>query len=92
MDWRPFDGVYLYNPFGELLPDRPFIDDGGVVRTPERYREQVAATQARLATMRGGARLVTYHGFGGQTPPGWHIVSGTRLDDGALTCWIKTTD
>src|SRR5262249_2054475 len=89
LDWRAFDGVYLYNPFAELLADRPVID-AAVRPSLQRYRAQVAGVEAHLAAMPAGPRAATYHGFGGEMPVGWHVVSSMRLDDGALTSWIKT--
>lgn len=90
LDWRGFDGLYLYNPFGERLPDRPFIDES-LPRTPEAFRDAVAATEAQLSAMPAGARLATYHGFGGLVPAGWDVVRAVRIGDGSLICWMKTT-
>jgi SAM-dependent methyltransferase len=91
LDWRGYDGIYIYNPFAELLAERPSIDDA-LPRTAERFHAQVAGVEARLDAMPAGTRLVTYHGFGGQMPPGWNVVGAMKLDDGSLTFWMKSRD
>jgi len=43
--------------------------------------------ERRLAAARPGTRVVTYHGFGGEMPPGFERV---RRDADELSLWIRT--
>jgi SAM-dependent methyltransferase len=90
LDWNAFDAFYLFNPFGENLPDCPFIDDV-ITRTSDQFHRYVAAVEQRLETLRGGTRIVTYHGFGGRMPFGWTPVTSMRMHAGSLALWRKTT-
>jgi hypothetical protein len=89
LDWRKFDGFYLYNPFAEHLPGSPVIDED-LERTPDRFHKYVHAVEARLETLPAGARLATYHGFGGRMPFDWTPVTTMRLHGGSLNLWEKT--
>ncbi|HMG25065.1 MAG TPA: hypothetical protein VK607_27195, partial [Kofleriaceae bacterium] len=84
-DWRGFDSVYLYNPF----ESQRF--GGGFTRAAEGagFAEQVAATEARLAGLAPGARVVTFHGFGGEMPPGFALAEIEEVEGGELALWIK---
>jgi len=84
-DWRGFDSVYLYNPF----ESQRF--GGGFARAAEGagFAEQVAATEARLAGLAPGARVVTFHGFGGAMPPEFALAAIEGVDGGELALWIK---
>jgi SAM-dependent methyltransferase len=68
LDWTRYDALYLYNPF-ELtgLGLHQFV---GV----ETFRAEVARVEARLASLPGGVRVVTLHGFGGAMPPSFELV------------------
>jgi hypothetical protein len=85
-DWRGYDGVYLYNPFESQLFGGGFARAAGGAG----FAEQVARTEARLAGLAAGARVVTFHGFGGTIPPGFALAA---LEDtgggGRLALWIK---
>lgn len=83
------DGVYLFNPFGEnLCPTRDQID-GAVELSEARYARDVAATIELLQSLRVGARVVTYCGFGGRMPQGYARLLREQFD-GALELWTKT--
>jgi SAM-dependent methyltransferase len=89
LDWSPYDGFYLYNPFAEQL----FPPGCGLDRTtdfdPHNYILYVTAVRERLASVRAGTRVVTYHGFGAPLPENYEWVSGDPT--GRLELWIKTT-
>ncbi len=89
LDWQRFDGFYLYNPFAEHLPGSPVIDED-LERTPDRFHKYVSAVEERLETLPVGARLATYHGFGGRMPFDWSPVTTMRLHGGSLNLWEKT--
>lgn len=88
LDWAPFSGIYLFNPFGELL-------SGGEDGEPEGagdlepYRRQVAQAQERLLGMPPGTRVVVYHGFGGELSAGYTRRWSGRYGTGDLELWER---
>lgn len=72
VDWSGYDGVYLYNPFSAA--------------TEARFVEQVAATVAKLQTLKPGARVAVLNGFGGELPD-WDPVAEEKV--GALTLDVR---
>jgi SAM-dependent methyltransferase len=87
LDWRPFDGFYLYNPFAEHRPSyRPI--DTTIEIAPRHYDNYVSFVEAQLARAATGTRLVTYWGFGGMIPSGWREYR-TGPGISPLTLWIK---
>ncbi len=90
LDWRGFDGVYLYNPFGEqLCRDADWVD-GTVAERTARHAESVERTREKLMGMPLGARVVLYHGFGGIMPRGYERVLNGVIRSGALELWGKS--
>ncbi len=95
IDWTRFAGVYLYNPFGELLlaldarhaaePDEP----RSVHQRRLAYDHGVAEVERRLAELTPGTRVVTFHGFGGQMPLGFELMGREIIARGPLELWIK---
>jgi hypothetical protein len=87
IEWSEFDALYLYNPFElPLFPDRT---DGA--RQAIEFRIQVARVQERLATLRGGTRVLTFHGFGGIMPPSYELLYQERIPVVGLdlVLWIQ---
>ena len=84
-DWRGYDSVYLYNPFESQLFGGGFARAAGGAGVAE----QVARTQVRLGELAPGTRVVTYHGFGGDMPPGLARVSTEDVAGGRLALWIR---
>jgi predicted RNA methylase len=83
--WDEFDAVYFYNPFGTLmLPPHasPFVRYATVQNTLRRIEQ-------RLATLRPGTRIVTYHGFGGTLPAGYSCTSREPAGGDALELWVR---
>ena len=69
LDWSDFDGFYLFNPFYEhVASDLPPIE-GTLAFSALLYRKYVAITYNKLRHARIGARVVTYHGYGGPLHP-----------------------
>jgi SAM-dependent methyltransferase len=90
LDWREFQGFYLYNPFVENL----YSSDARIDQDSEygslRYRELVKWVQNRLHFLPVGTRIATYHGFGGDMPPGYELKAQEMGDGDYLRLWIKT--
>lgn len=82
-----YDGFYFFNPFAEVL--EPGLAGARGREAATRYWRDVSRAQAALVTARPGARLVTYHGFGGLVPPGYRLVAREASATGPLECWEK---
>ena len=99
-DWAAVDGVYLFNPFGELLmrADETSLRSVGLLdgATPyttrrARYQQLVDAVAARAWTLRPGARVVTFHGFGGTWPRCLERVVCEPAATGDLELWVRVS-
>ena len=84
-DWHGYDSVYLYNPFESQRFGGGFARAAGGAG----FAEQVAATEARLAELVPGTRVVTFHGFGGEMPPDYSLTELEEVDSGELALWIR---
>jgi len=84
-DWNGYDSLYLYNPFESQRFGGGFARAAGAAG----FAEQVAATEARLADLVPGTRVVTFHGFGGEMPPGFALAELEEIEGGELALWIK---
>jgi len=89
VDFSEFDGLYLFNPFLELIEPLQFPIDDAVPLSPTRHGEFVAATRSRLSEARPGTRVVTYGGFGGEMPDGFKCELEEDCYRDLLTFWIK---
>ena len=89
VDWREFDGIYLYNPFQEHVSDDAGIIDRTIAIGPRHHVESVMRTRAKLAEARIGTRVVTYYGFGGAMPSTYRRIHKERCGAGWLSLWIK---
>jgi tRNA A58 N-methylase Trm61 len=91
IDWRPYDAIYLFNPFaeyyGKLL--EPF--DGVIAPDRPLHAAYVQHVQEQLAAAAPGTRVVTFSGFGGEFPPGYRHELTEALADERLELWIKAT-
>jgi SAM-dependent methyltransferase len=92
VDITSFDAVYLYNPFEENVWDRPSWIDETVELSRERFVADVKLAERLLAEARAGTRVVTYHGFGGDMPPGYRLARTERCHSGQLDLWIREED
>jgi len=89
MDWSEFDAVYLFNPFQENKTPEQRLDDT-VPLSREVFHEYVGAVYEKLETLPKGARVVTYHGFGGAFPMTFEREVSEWCCRGPLELWIKT--
>ena len=83
VDWSAFDGFYLFNPFAEIL----FCDGGDAAARHQSFARYIELVQHQLGSVPPATRVVTYHGFGGEMPPGFERV---RRDADELSLWIRT--
>jgi SAM-dependent methyltransferase len=91
LDWSDYNAFYLYNPFLENIC-MPAIIDESVPLRPEFYHRYVEAVQQKLMALPLGTRVVTYHGFGGEMPYGYSMVTNQKIGSDFLKCWIKESE
>jgi hypothetical protein len=89
IDWSHFDAFYLFNPFAEHLPNVPSLDET-IELDPEYFLFYVRFVRQRLAEARIGTRVVAYHGFGGDPPPGYMLLADEPAGTDRLELWLKT--
>ncbi len=84
-DWTTYGAVYLFNPFTEAIFDGT-IDP---VTRQAAYIHEVLSVERKLATLRPGTLVATYHGFGGEMPPPFDCVERAEGHGGAVELWIR---
>jgi hypothetical protein len=89
IDWKDFDAFYFYNPFIENLYQESERIDQLVPFSCQQYIQNIQFAQRRLSEAKMGTRVVTYHGFGGEFPPGYRVTLRERWGDDYLVLWIK---
>jgi predicted RNA methylase len=85
LSWDDFDGIYFYNPFTTLMLSQAasaFVRYATIQRTLRRVEQ-------RLAALRPGTRVVTYHGFGGKLPAGYARVAREPFGGDAVELWLR---
>lgn len=88
VDWRRFDVLYFFNPFGgEPEEVSPLLSDDDRNSV---FRHAVERTYERLAGLLPGARVVLYHGYGGDIPEGFELEIAEWCGTGVLQVWRKT--
>ena len=86
VDWRSFDSLYFYNPFAAILfGQAPFAKAARWTM----LTEQIARTEALLAELAIGTRVVTFEGFGGDMPDTYMLTNAEAIGSGQLALWIK---
>jgi tRNA A58 N-methylase Trm61 len=90
LDWSEYDAFYLYNPFAEQLLEAAFMLDHTIVLDPQNFVRYVSAVRERLALARVGTRVVTYHGYGAPTLPGYELARKDAAGSDWIELWIKT--
>jgi predicted RNA methylase len=90
LDWSAYDSFYLYNPFAEHVMESPFLLDRDVRLDRARFTHYVRGVQERLALAPLGTRVATYHGFGGDVPPGYWLSSTHAYGTDRVELWVKT--
>jgi SAM-dependent methyltransferase len=87
VDWEYYDGFYFYNPFESLQFNQPHASP--FVKYAS-FQNHLRRARARLSLARSGTRVVTYHGFGGDMPNGFEVVTREESDTGELVLWIRS--
>jgi SAM-dependent methyltransferase len=90
LDWSGYDSFYLFNPFYENRMPTLRIDHL-VCLSEGRYQQLIEVVEAKLASLRVGTRVVTYHGFGGRMPESYSLQSSEFIDSGSLDLWVKVS-
>ena len=74
VDFREFDGLYFYNPFGEnRFPKADHLDDS-VELHRKRFDRDIAEAEYLLDRMPTGAHLATYNSYGGRVPDSYDLI------------------
>ena len=89
IDVRPFDGIYLFNPFEENRWRFHDQLDWTVELSERRFEEDVDRAERLLDRARIGTRVATYHGFGGEMPASYRHVHREPHRTGHLDLWVK---
>ena len=84
LDWAQFDAFYFFNPF-PALPDTP----GNAFQKYGTFVAECARAEERLALLRPGSRVVTYHGFGGDMPEGFEKRAHESVGTDELVLWLR---
>ena len=85
LDWNEFDAFYLYNPFAEAL----FAANVDPLSLHGNYVETVTFFVQRLAALRAGTRVVTYHGLGGAMPAGYTLTHREKAGEDELRLYVR---
>jgi len=89
LDVSAYDSFYLYNPFWENVYSTGERLDSNVELTEARYRRDTRTVERILRAAPIGARIITYHGFGGRMPNSYAPVKTLRIASDALRLWVK---
>jgi predicted RNA methylase len=88
VDPESVNGLYLFNPFGENVAAADDHLDETVELSEERYRRDLATLDRFLQRARGGTRVVTYCGHGGEMPSPY-VLALREHCAGTLELWVK---
>jgi len=86
IDWAPYAAIYMFNPFAEIL-----LHARTNAGARDRFALNIERARARLASTSVGTRLVTYHGFGGEVPPGFELEHEEPARQDRLSLWVRRT-
>lgn len=86
IDFKKFDHFYFYNSFYENVPGTQKIDYA-IKYSEDLYNFYNRYLYKQLNKKQAGTRLVTYHSFGSEIPPGYQVVQTDYSD--FLKFWIK---
>jgi len=89
IDWSEFKAFYLYNPFSEHATGLFGAIDQSIELAPHLREKHIRFTRAQLAAAPVGTRVVTYHGFGGDMPPGYRCARREGHGTDFVELWVK---
>jgi predicted RNA methylase len=84
-----YDALYCFNPFGENLYSDAERLDGTVELSEGRYHRDLERVERALEERPLGARLVTYHGYGGRIPDTFELLHLENRGTDVLRAWVK---
>ncbi len=89
LDFRDFDGLYFYNPFGEnRFPEVDHLDSTVEV-SRQRFARDVADVEYLIGRMPVGTHLATYNSYGGRVPDSFDLVHAKLAGMNLLRLWRK---
>lgn len=88
MDWRPYNGIYLFNPFYEQISSTSRIDVSFNYNEII-YEKYLDIVKSKLRIAASGTRVVTYYGFGCTLPKGYKLSLKERHGEDYLELWVK---
>jgi SAM-dependent methyltransferase len=91
IEWKNYDGFYLYNPFYENIKIWAETDQV-IVDGDMAFAYYVKVVEEKLIRLKPGSRVVTYHGFGGTFPRDFRRVVQEPCGGDFLELWIKEPD
>ena len=86
--WDVFDAFYLFNPFYENVL-RSIRIDNTVSHSQVKFNRAIETVRNKLIAARLGTKVVTYHGFGGEVPRGYHRLKREPIGTSHLELWVK---
>jgi SAM-dependent methyltransferase len=86
IDFGKYDHFYFYNSFYENMPGTQKIDSA-IKYSEDLYNYYNRYLYKQLKKRPAGTRLVTYHSFGIEIPPGYEVVN-TDYNE-FLKFWVK---
>lgn len=88
LDWSEYDGFYFFNPFYENVVKTIRIDDT-ISFNQDKFNRYIEIVRMKLSQMRVGTQVVTYHGFGGDIPDGYHSAMKEAIGSSEIEMWVK---
>lgn len=89
LDWSPYQGAYLYNPFSQSFKvSAQKIEAHGAAF--ESFSKYGAMIFQKLKSQPKGFRAAVYCGYGGERPDTYDIIAVERFGPGFLEVWEKT--
>jgi SAM-dependent methyltransferase len=89
LPWETFDAFYFFNPFVEnVFPPSEHLD-ATVELSSDRCLADLTFAEELLSRAKVGARVATYHGFGGDMPKSYELLRTEPLGSDYLELWVK---
>lgn len=85
--WSDFDALYVFNSFAENIFSTGDRFDDTVELSRVRFVADVLLVASKLAELRKGTLLLTYHGLGGPIPDAYRHVHVESAGTGWLHVW-----
>ncbi len=89
VDFRDFDALYFFNPFGENHFTAADHIDGTVELNRRRFDRDVAKVERLLDQVPRGTLLSTYNSYGGRIPDTFDLLHAQYAESSLLRLWRK---